>query len=172
MTLLAARIDTEAYVTAMVALDTIDAIEARVRRLLSHGRRIALARRYIHLDEPTELYVGLAIDTRARAGGIDSWRDDTGAGFSVQLRPHLIGFWLSVYAGDDNATEEQAWKRYHAHKACSDARSERRRKMTLVEIIGGRANDGPARDDRILIRAWNRDGICDERVIGFDRATP
>jgi hypothetical protein len=44
--------------------------------------------------------------------------------------------------------------------------------MTLVEIIGGRANDGPARDDRILIRAWNRDGICDERVIGFDRATP
>ncbi|HEY6117215.1 MAG TPA: hypothetical protein VI172_14785 [Candidatus Dormibacteraeota bacterium] len=166
---LTARIRTDHYVDAMVALDNFELIEARVRRLLSHGRRISMTQRYTYTQRAPELHAGLTVDIEARNGGIVGGADSDGAWLTVYLRPGLMaGFGFSAYASDGNATEEEAWKRYHAKKAEADDPFERRRRMTEVSLTGGREDDEASRDDRIVVCAWNDDGVCDERVISFD----
>lgn len=162
------RIRTERYVTAMVALDNFDLITARVRQLLSHGRRMSMTQRYTYIGHSPELTVGLTVDTEARGGGIVEGGGSDGKHFGVYLRPGLLtGFGFSAYVSDGNATEDEAWKRYHAGAGPDDHWS-RRRNMTCIELVGGMEGDGAARDDRIVISAWNEHGVCDEKVIGFD----
>lgn len=163
------RIRTMRDVHVMVALDTFDLIEARVRKLLSYGRRISMTQRYTYLDHAPDLHVGLTLNTAGRDGGIVSAKTDEDAHLIVSLKPGLMtGFGFSAYASDQNATEKQAWQRYHAGKSASADFFERRRSMTEIRLVGGLENDGAARDDLIVIRSWNDDGVCDERVIGFD----
>jgi hypothetical protein len=152
------RIRTDYHVTAMVALDTFDLIAERVRRLLSHDRRMSMTQRYTWTGNSPDLHVGLAVFDIQQ--GTD-W-------FHVRLEPGLQGFGFAGYAHDGNTTEAESWKRYHAGKHESKDFFERRRDMTLIELTGGREQDDPSRDDRIVIHAYNRDGVCDERVIGFD----
>lgn len=163
------RIRTERHVEAMVALDTMDLLVTRVKNLLSHGRRIAMAHRYTYCDSAPDLYAGLTVDASAYRDGFTSGGSADGRHFGVALSPGLHGFGFSAYAGDGNDTEAQAWRRYHAKVADSGDPFERRRDMTLIRLVGGLDNDGPARDDLIVIRAWNQHGVCDERVIAFDR---
>ncbi|MER7166765.1 hypothetical protein ABT336_11975 [Micromonospora sp. NPDC000207] len=155
-------------VTCMAALDTMPHIAARIRNLLSHGRRITLTQRYTYLDRPPEVTAGLTLDPDARSGGIhESIRDDHHH-LGVTLRPGLMsGFGIAAYASDRNAVESEVWKRYHAAKDATD-RWLKPRRMTRVDITGGLSGDGPARDDKLVIRAFNDDAVCDEKVIAFD----
>lgn len=158
------RIRTEEYVKAMAATDTIALLAQRVQSLLSHGRRMSMTDRYVHHDGPNatppHLYTGVTQD-----GEFKLWPD--GNGFSVNLKPGLLGVGVSAYASDGNGTEAEAWKRYHAGKDATDRR-DRRRNMTLVTINGGLDNTGPGRFDALIIQYWNEHGVCLERVIGFD----
>ncbi|MEV2239570.1 hypothetical protein [Micromonospora sp. NPDC049891] len=168
MTASPARILAMRECSAMVALDTMPHLVTRIRNLLSHGRRITMTQRYTYVDRPPEVTAGLTVDTRAYDGGISEHRRDDGHHFGVRLRPGAgSGFGLSAYACDGNRTEAEAWKRYHAGKDATDVWAQRRN-MTVVEIVGGLPGDGPARDDRLIVREWNDSGVCDERVIVFD----
>lgn len=156
------RILTQRHCTAMAALDSMPHIATRVRNLLSHGRRITTTQRYTYVDSPPDVTPGLTVDR------IRSWTDERGAGIEVTLKPGLlVGFGLSAYESDGNGTEAEAWKRYHAGKDATDHWG-KRRDMTEVTINGGLPGDGPARDDLLVIRYWNSDGVCNERVIAFD----
>lgn len=147
------RIRTDFYVSAMVAGDTIELLAERVKRLVSHGRRIAMTQRYIHTGNPPHLFAGLTV------ASTNTWPD----AFSVRLEPGaLFGFGFSV----EQATEAEAWKLYHTGLADSPDFQRRRRDITHVEITGGVY--GASRDDQIVISEWNGDGACDERVIAFD----
>ncbi|WP_030487304.1 hypothetical protein [Micromonospora chokoriensis] len=165
------RILNQRHLDTMVALDTITLLAARVRKLLSYDRRISMTQRYTYTTSAPELLVGCTLDTKARNGGIVEGGDDTGRYFGVYLRPGLLtGFGFSAYASDGNATEAEAWKRYHAGKDTTD-HWHKRRNMIRLTINGGMDGDsGPARDDLIVVRAWNEHGVCEERVIGFDTA--
>lgn len=161
------RLRTMRQTTALVALDTIDILAGRVMNLLSHGRRITVTRRYTYVDEPPEVTAGLTLDGEPKV-----WKRDDGAGFGVHLKPGLLsGFGFSCYAHEGNTTEEEAWTRYRAGKSTSGNYFERRRDVTEVRIGGGLPGDGPARDDELVIRHWNGDGVCDERVVAFDYDT-
>lgn len=163
------RIRTQRHTDAMVALDSFDMIVARIRKLLSWERRISMTQRYTWVNEPPQMHVGCTLDKEARNGGIIEGTNADGRHFGIYLRPGLLtGFGFSAYASDGNATEAEAWKRYHAGKDATDHWS-KRRNMTRVTLVGGMEGDsGPARDDLIVIRAWNEHGVCDEKVIGFD----
>ncbi len=162
MTASPARILHQRHLHAMVALDTIDHITERIRNLLAHNRRITLTDRYTYINNPPTVTAGLTVDS------IDPWAGSSGKGVTVRLKPGLLtGFGVAAYT-HENATEKQEWKRFHAGKATSERRDERRRDMTEVEINGGLPGDGPARDDQLVIRRWNRDGVCQETVIVFD----
>jgi hypothetical protein len=164
------RIATQRHTDAMVALDTFDLITARIRKLLSWNRRISMTQRYTYIDRPPELEVGLTLDAEGSNGGITVGGGTAGRFFGVALRPGITtGFGFGAYASDGNGTEAEVWKRYHAAKGIAGSPFDRRRDMTLVTLNGGLDGDeGPARDDLIVVRAWNRDGVCDEKVIGFD----
>lgn len=164
------RIRTQRHVEAMVAVDNFGLLTARIRKLLSWQRRITLTQRYTYVDEPPTVTAGLMLDTSAWDGGFSEGGNTNGRHFGVNLRGRgrLDGFGFSAYASDGNATEVDARKRYHAGKDATDHWT-RRRNMTLVTINGGMDGDtGPARDDLIVIRAWNSDAVCDEKVIVFD----
>lgn len=162
MTTTTNRVLTQRTLSAMVAVDNIDAIGQRIRNLLSHGRRITVTRRYTYVNDPPEVTAGLTVDR------IDAWRNERGGGIGVRLKPGLLaGFGVSAHAGE-NDTEAAEWKRYHAAEATSDEWAKRRRDMTRIDITDGLPGDGPARDDLIVIRHWNSDGVCDERVVAFD----
>jgi hypothetical protein len=161
------RCRTQRDLHAMVALDNIDVLAERVTNLLSHGRRITLSRRYTYIDEPSQVTAGLILDREPNL-----WHARDGAGFGVSLKPGLTaGFGFSCYGHDGNTTEKEAWARFHAAESIADDWFKRRRDMTEIRITGGLPSDGPARDDRLVIRAWNRDGVCNEVVVAFDYDT-
>ncbi|TDC59425.1 hypothetical protein E1258_18005 [Micromonospora sp. KC207] len=110
---------------------------------------------------------GLTLDPDAPSGGIhESIRDDHHLG--VTLRPGLMsGFAIAAYTSDRNTTEADVWKRWNAAKDATD-RWLKPRRLILIDITGGLPGDGPARDDKLIIRAFNDDAVCDERVIVFD----
>ncbi len=140
---------------AMVALDTVEALAARVVNLLSHGRRITLARRYVDRNGTPDVYAGLTPSQEPNV-----WNRNGSAGFGVRLdqpgRLHAFGF--SAQAGVNDA-EESEWKRYRAGDYVD---------MTMVEVTGGLPGDGPARDDQLVIQHWNSNGVCEEIVVAFD----
>ncbi|MEU7978295.1 hypothetical protein AB0B63_07155 [Micromonospora sp. NPDC049081] len=153
----------------MAAVDTMPHIAARIRNLLTHGRRITVTQRYTYVDRPPDVTAGLTLDTSARNGGITEGVSGDGHHLGVYLRPGLMsGFGVSAYVSDGNRVEAEVWKRYHAAESTSSDPFKRRRNMTLVEITGGLPGDGPGRDDRLVVRHWNSDGVCDERVVVFD----
>lgn len=162
------RIKSMRHCDAMVALDTFDLITARVRKLLSWGRRISMTQRYTHVDSPPDLLVGLVLDEQDRPGGISEGRTGDGCHFGVNLKPGISGFGFTAYGLARDDTEVEAWARYHAGKDATDCWVQRRN-MTMVTVVGGMAGDfGPARDDLLVIRAWNSHAVCREMVIGFD----
>lgn len=162
MTVSPARILTQRELSCMAAVDTMPHITTRIRNLLAHGRRITVTRRYTYVNDPPEVTAGLTMDE------IRTWANERGAGIGVYLKPGLLaGFGVSAHAGE-NDTEQREWKRYHVAEATSDDHFKRRRDMTRIDVTGGLPGNGPARDDQIVIRHWNRDGVCDERVIAFD----
>jgi hypothetical protein len=164
------RIRTQRYVEAMAALDTFDLLTARIRKLLSWQRRISLTQRYTYVDCPPELHTGFTLNTDAYDGGISEGGNNGGRHFGVNLRRpgRHDGFGFSAYASDGNATEAEALARYRAGENPTD-HWDKRRNMTLVTINGGMDGDwGPARDDLIVVRAWNSDAVCEEKVIAFD----
>jgi hypothetical protein len=157
------RILRERHITCMAALDTMPHIVTRVQNLLAHGRRITTTQRYTYVDQPPEVTAGLTVDR------VNPWTQKNGnTGIAVHLNPGLTaGFGVGAYAGE-NDTEAGEWKKYHAAASISDDPFKRRRDMTRVTITGGLPDDGPARDDQLIIRAWNRDGVCQETVVAFD----
>ncbi|MEV5819337.1 hypothetical protein AB0L22_09190 [Micromonospora haikouensis] len=157
MTVSPDRILTQRHVTCMAAVDTMPHIASRIRNLLTHGRRITVARRLTYMDRPPEVTVGLTVDE------ITDWR--SGHGIGVHLKPGIHGFAVSAHPGD-NDTEAGEWKRYHT--ADGSDPFQRRENMTRVDITGGLPGDGPAPNDLLVIRHWNSAGACDERVIAFD----
>lgn len=162
-----ARIRTQRDLHAIVALDNIDMLAERVTNLLRHGRRMTTVRRYTYVDSPPEVTAGLTLD-----GEPNLWKADDSAGFGVHLNPGIMsGFGFSCRAIDGGATEKEAWVRFHAAESQSTDWFKRRRDMTEVHITGGLAGDGPARDDQIVIRHWNGDGVCEEVVVAFDYDT-
>lgn len=155
------RITTDHDITAMVALDTIQPLAERITRILSHGRRIAIAhRRATYLNDAPEVHAGLTVARNPKL-----WDRDGGIGFHVALTGDsnslVAGFGFSAYPGEQCDTEDEVWRRY---------RVERRRNMTEVRIVGGIEGSGPQPTDRITIRIWNKDGVCGETVIAFDNS--
>lgn len=162
------RINRQRHVTAMVALDTFDLLAARVVKLLESGRRMTLVTRYTYTGHTPVVTPGLTLYEPPKV-----WHQEGGAaGINVQLQPGIRGFGFAIFPGDGNDTEAEAWRRYRAGKAESEKYSERRRDMIEVEIQGGMPGDlGPARDDQLIIRHWNQDGVCQETVVAFDYDT-
>lgn len=155
------RITTDHDIVAMVALDTIQPLAERITRLLSHGRRIAIAHRHAtYLNDAPEVHAGLTIARNPKL-----WDRDGSSGFHVALTGDsnslVAGFGFSAYPGENCDTEDEVWRRYHG---------DRRRNMTEVRITGGTEGFGPGRSDRIMIRRWNENGVCDETVIAFDNS--
>lgn len=156
------RILTSRYVQVMAAMDTMPHIVARIKAMVGHGRRIAYSQRFTYTQTPPDLYVGLTVRTDR---GIHEWSDDDQAGVAVNLEPGALrGFGVGVLAWNA-PTEADVWKRYHAEKD----RPRHPRDTTEVTFDGCMPGDfGPSRDDQIVIRHWNDDGVCTETVIGFD----
>lgn len=148
---------------AMVALDNFGPITQRIINLLNHGRRITLTDRdrFTHTDGPLTVTAGLTLDE------VRTWDTSTEQSFEVRLKPGLlVGFALAAHAGV-NDTERDEWRRFHA--ATRDrSYGSRRVSMTEVTITGGLPNSGPSRRDQLVIRHWNSDGVCTERVVAFD----
>ena len=150
------RIRSDHHVTALVAPDTFIPLALRVQRLLSHGRSISVAHSYAtYTRRPPEIHVGLRVVKIRDGHGI--WvvcEPDFGFGFDIEDR-----------AGD--RCETDVWRRYHDGKHEAESFFDRRRDMTEVTLTGGREGDEPNHEDSIVIRRYNGDGVCDERVIGF-----
>lgn len=168
------RIDTEYETEAMVAPDTFDLLVARVRRLVDTGRRMTIARRYATWAVPTpEVVAGLVLDTDARGGGVWTAVDERSVYCGVTLRGgdryDGFGFGADIHEYSGYRTEVEAWNRYHTHEAEHADFFRRRRDMTHVAIVGGVDGWRPSRRDKIVIHAWNSDGVCDQRVITFDQ---
>lgn len=147
----------------MAAPDTIDAIIYRVQALLSHERRMTLMQRYTHQDAAPTVVAGLTVARMDKP--INTWKNDTDAGISVQLDPGINSFGISTAAAWD-ATEKAAWARYH--RANADKRYKGPENFTEVIFRGGLPGDGPARDDQLTINAWNSAGVCMQTTIAFD----
>lgn len=152
---------TQRHTQAMVALDNFDAIAERVQQLLADGRRISIARRYLHTDSPVELKVGLTLDPDGHGGGVHVRRDESSGWIGVSLKPGLTeGFGFGAYSGEAD-TESAVWALFHQG-------AEYRRNMTQVIFTGGLPGWGPMLDDQLVIRRYNTYGVCAEKTIGFD----
>lgn len=156
------RIRTDHRCDALVAVDSFPLLAARMERLLPPGRRLSVAHRYAtYTGHAPEVHGGLTVALlRVNLDTTSLW---------VECEPEsTMGFGFSVRDVWLAATEDNAWKYYHAGQHEADAFFDRRRDLTHVHLVGGRDGDDLSREDRIVIRTYNRDGVCDERVIGFD----
>lgn len=153
------RIRGEHRVTAMVAPDTFPPIAQRVERLLPPGRRLAVAHTYAtYTGQPPRVYPNLTVD-----------RVRDGHGLWVVCDPDF-GFGLDVDERAGDRCEADVWRRFHNGRHEADRYDQRRRNMTEVTLVGGREGDGLRDDDQIVIRYYNGDGVCDEKVIAFEAA--
>jgi hypothetical protein len=91
-----------------------------------------------------------------------------GKGPGVWIACNTFGFGFDIDDRYGDQTEADVWKRYHAGQHEADAFDDRRKCMTEVSLTGGREHDDPRRDDSIVIRRYNSDGVCSEIVIAFD----
>lgn len=139
----------------MVALDTAELLAERATNLVNSGRRMTTARRYVGHGGTPEVHAGLVPSQPP-----NTWNRGNSAGFGVHFdRPgHLHGIGFSAQAGI-NDTEEGEWKRYHAGDRVD---------MTMIEVTGGLPGDGLGRDDQLVIRHWNSNGVEIETVVAFD----
>lgn len=151
------RIRTQHHTSAMVAPDTLPLIADRIARLLPEGRRITIAHRYAtYTGQPPKLYPNLIVDRIRLENSL--WivcQPDFGFGFDVDER------------GGDRC-EADVWRRFHNGRHEADRFNERRRFMTEVTLTGGRDGDDLSSEDQIVIRRYNGDGVCDEKVIAFE----
>ncbi len=153
---------TARFISAVVALDTVELLAERVTNLLSHGRRISITHRHTHTDAAPELKVGMVLTGPPEL----RHHTDGGIGLTVRLRPGLMeGFGFAAYPGEWD-TEAQA-----RQQGRDRLEPDRWRNVTQVDIDGGLPGGGPARSDRLVIRRWNESGVCAEQVIGFDYET-
>lgn len=158
----------------MVAGDTFDVLVDRVHHMVSAGRRMALAVNeftYTH-DEP-KVYPGLVLDATARHGGLWTQRTDRDVWCGVVLvdalgERHGFGFGADIYRHSRSETEDVAWREYRDHDAISEDRSKRRKEITYVVLHGGVPGYSYQDRDRIAVSAWNRDGVCTQKVLGFE----
>jgi hypothetical protein len=178
------RILSEHDIDAMVAGDTVDLLVERVTGMVTAGRGMALAvRESTYTNPPVVLTSGWKLDTSARSGGV--WVDRNFSAHDGQLHSLWcgialttggdryedqmgFGFGESLHKNSGNATEREAWDRYHQHQAEHDDHFQRRRDMTHIAIIGGVPGRRYTAKDSITVSAWNRDGVCTEKVLGFD----
>lgn len=153
------RIRTKHHVTAMVALDSFPLIVARIQRLCPTGRPLAAAYSYAtYTGRAPEVFPGLTVESvRVNPDRSSLW---------VETEPDF-GFGVGIRCDWTAQTEESAWKHYHGGQHEADAFSDRRRDLTYVELTGGREGEDLSSKDRIVVRTYNSDGVCDERVIGF-----
>lgn len=159
------RIATEHHCQALVAFDSFGLIAARILRIATPGRTVAIAHRYAtYTGQPAELHHGLTVaHPEVNEERHSMWVSCTdpadrfgGMGFGIGIRDE----WKA-------SSEEKAWEHYHAGRHEADRFDDRRRDLTWVRITGGRLRDDPDRRDEIVIRTYNRDGVCDERVVSF-----
>lgn len=151
------RIRTQHHTSAMVAPDTLALITERIQRLLPQGRRLAVAHTYAtYTGQPPKLYPHLTVD-QVRSGH----------GLWVACHPDL-GFGVDIDERAGDQCEADVWRRFHNGRHEADRFDERRRFMTEVILTGGREGDDLSTDDQIVIRRYNADGVCDEKVIAFE----
>jgi hypothetical protein len=154
------RITSQRHVRAACAVDAVPLLAHRVAAMLWWGRRITVAHRWLDSDSRIELKVGLSVDKQMGDRAVRLTTAADHAGFAVHLAPGIEAFGFSAYASDDNASEAQAWKRYHDGG---------RRNITIVELDGGMLGDGgPGRNDHLSFRYWNEHRVGREIVVGFD----
>jgi hypothetical protein len=143
-------------VSAACALDTVPLLGQRVINLLSWGRRMTVAGRYLE-SESLDLKVGLTVDQEQGDRAITLRTEDHYASFGVYLTPGIEGFSFAAFSSDGNATEADVWKRYHS--------GEKKREITTVELLGGGDGSlGPGKEDHITITYWNQYGVVWEQV--------
>jgi hypothetical protein len=169
---------TEPEVEAVVAGDSFDQLVERISRMVRvPDRRLSLAiREFIHTGATAKVYGGLAVDTAAFEGGFRSGRDERRAWCHFVLTDgsddhdglYGVGFDADIYRDSGNETHSEAWRRYKHHEAEHADYFRRRRCMTHIAISGGLLGLRYKADDMITISKWNRDGVCTEKVIGFD----
>lgn len=155
------RILTHHDVTAACALDTVPLLAARVRNLLSWGRRISVASRWLGArDGDLDLHAGLVVAEDMGGRVIRGLvRPGEYATFSVQLTGGVIVA-FDAYAADEGATEMQVWRRYHDGE---------RRRITLVRVVGGLDDRvSPGACDQITITSWGPNGAGRQTTVGFD----
>jgi hypothetical protein len=150
------RIRTQHHTSAMVAPDTFFLIAQRIERILSHGRTFAAAHTYAtYTGQPPKVYPNLSID-RIRDG------------HGMWIACGTFGFGIDIDGRAGDTCEADVWRRFHNGRHEADRFDERRRNMTEVTLTGGREHDDPSPDDQIVIRRYNSDGVCDEKVIAFE----
>jgi hypothetical protein len=152
------RIESDYQVSAACALDTVPLLAARATSLLWWGRRITVVRRWLDRASDPDLKVGLTVDHQQGDRAVRTNVGDDFAGFGVHLTPGIEGFGFNAYGSDDNRTEEQVWKRWHAGD---------RREITLVELSGG-GNNGPGLNDHLTITRYNQHRVGEQIQVGFD----
>lgn len=155
------RIRTEYDLDCVVALDNFDLIAERVQGLLSHGRTLMVAHQYAtYIHRAPDLF------SRQTVNNVQVRTKDREASLWIACTDIGIGF--HAYAWDGNETEAQVWQRYHKGQHEAGNPFDRRRNLVDLQIQGGREGDPAGRSDRLVVRAYNQDGVCDEKVIAFE----
>ena len=150
-------------VWAFVTGETFDPLVERVRRMLSHERRVVLMRRYIGKSEAErgtydmDVKVGLRLDPR-----VDEPIELTSSKFPEQirdLRVRLTGSESFGFGAPMSLTERVASRRYQNRETERDH-------VTTHVTITGRGIE-PNRGDRIDIERWNEHCVGQLTTIVF-----
>lgn len=170
-------VTSEQEAEAMVAADSFEPIVERIQRMVCAGRPMVLAvRECTYTGRPPVLHAGLRLDTEAFGGGFRWFEDDKHVSCHVVLTnggsriddTQPFGFWVSTYENSGNESEAGAWERYRKSPDGGPDRHARRRDMTHVSFVGGLPGWRWQNTDRIVITAWNGDGVACERSLGFE----
>lgn len=150
---------TQHHMYAFVAIDTIEAIIARIEPMLRSGRRMTLMRRYVgDTDNAPDLRTGLHLEKDAWDGGVQIRRQDNPKGsYITAVLTHVSTF--SVGAWESDGTEEQVRVRYQG-------KEQERRDCARIEILGG--FHGMGKEDRIILTRFGEYGVGEQIVLAFD----
>lgn len=150
------------YVEIIAAMDSMDVIAERIKRLFGHGRRVALTDRYVDsMFTAPRLHVGFELDAYRDGMAYSSSGDFRELMIYLRNRGRTETIGIGAAAGQHDSEAEQ-WRRY------SQTSGDNLRDLTLVTFDGGQDGFGPGVEDSVLIQHWNTHGVLRERVIGFD----